>query len=360
MKKRRLIGWLLLVGALCFVVGGTKATAADDSTPSAKADKAYAIRALLPNNQIDPQVNYWVLQLKPDERQRLDTQIVNTGRKPITVTIQANDGITASNAKIVYDQKSVQMYPKTTTSFSSLVVGKRAQEITVEPGREKTVSFTIKAPTKAYQGIILGGIRTVAKVSDAAKGNITLHQQVEYNLSVVLQGQDLNVTPQLSFGSQVTPGVVANKMVLRIPTMNAHPINISGIQTNATVTNRKTRKDVFKDTQYGQSIAPNSRFDWAFPVKKLAAGDYRFQLTVFGRNLKKQKITRNFSVSSTLVHRVAAYDQKPAQLNMGAIIMLVVLTVVLLVAAWVLIYFYAVDKGKKKRLAWEKRRKQHK
>ncbi|WP_415650964.1 WxL protein peptidoglycan domain-containing protein [Schleiferilactobacillus perolens] len=360
MKKRKLIGRLLLVGALCFVFGGTKAFAAESNTSAAKADKAYAIRALLPNNQIDPQVNYWVLQLNPDQRQQLDTQIVNTGRKPITVNVQANDGITADNAKIVYDQKNAQLYPRTTIGFSSLVVGKRAQDVTVEPGHEKTVTFTIKAPPEAYQGIILGGIRTVAKVSDAAKGNITLHQQVEYNLSVVLQGQDTNVTPKLSFGSQVTPGVLANKMVLRVPTINAYQINISGIQTEVKVINRGTKKAVVKNIQYGQSIAPNSRFDWTFSVKKLTAGDYQLQLTVFGRNLKKQTITRNFSISNTLVRRVAAYDQKPAQLNMGVIIMLVVLTIVLLVTAWVLIYFYAVDKGRNKRLSWEKKRKQHK
>jgi hypothetical protein len=334
--------------------------AAGSADSSKKAEKAYAIRALLPNSQIDPQVNYWVLQLNPGQRQQLDTQIVNTGRKPITVTVQANDGITASNAKIVYDQKSARLYPRTTISFSSLVVGERSQDVTVEPGAEKTVSFTIKSPAETYSGIILGGIRTVAKVSDAAKGNITLHQQVEYNLSVVLQGQDVNVTPQLSFGSQVTPGVVANKMVLRIPTTNAQQINISGIQTDFTVTNRETKKVVVKDTQYGQSIAPNSRFNWSFPVKKLAAGNYQFRLTVFGRNLKKQTVTRNFSISSTLVRRVAAYDQKPAQLNMGVIIMLIVMTVILLVVAWVLIYFYALDNGRKKRLSWEKQRKQHK
>ena len=106
----------------------SQSEAAGANAASVSSQRSYAIRALLPNTQIDPQVTYWVLQLK-NGQQELNTQVINTGKKPITVTLQANDGITATNAKIVYDKPRATLYPKSTVSFSSLVVGPREKKL---------------------------------------------------------------------------------------------------------------------------------------------------------------------------------------------------------------------------------------
>ena len=348
---------LLVFGLLAlFTVSQTQAVGANAASVSSQ--RSYAIRALLPNTQIDPQVTYWVLQLK-NGQQELNTQVINTGKKPITVTLQANDGITATNAKIVYDKPRATLYPKSTVSFSSLVVGPREKKVTLEPGKVKTVSFTIKAPQETgFSGIILGGIRSVAQVDSSEKGNLMLHQQVQYYISVVLQGKDMNVSPRLQFGQHVTPRVNAGRMVLSIPTTNDKMINASQVTTKVVLVNKANNQVLEKTTQTGLSIAPNSQFNWAFPVKKLASGNYRMHLTVSGRNVKSQTITRDFSISQVQARTAAAYGQRPTQLNMGMIIVLAILIVLLLIGTWVLIYFFAVDTGRNKRLAWEDKRRQ--
>ena len=358
---------LLVRGVLAFImvvltfgwIGESQAATSTNDKPSVNSQRSYAIRALLPNNQIDPQVTYWVLQLKNDQKQELSTQVINTGKKPITVTLEANDGITASNAKIVYDDAKAQLYPKSAVSFSSLVAGPRSKKVTLEPGKVKTVTFVIKAPQDTnYSGIILGGIRSLAQVDSSEKGNLMLHQQVQYYISVVLQGKDMSASPRVTFGSQVTPKVNAGRMILSLPTTNDQMINASQVTTKLVLTDRDGGKEIEKTNQTGLSIAPNSRFNWAFPVKKLAGGNYRMRLTVSGRNLKTQTITRNFSISQVQAKTAAAYGQRPAQLNMGMIVMLIILIILLMIGTWVLIYFFAIDNGRKKRLAWERKRQQ--
>lgn len=353
-----ILGWLMLcLLAVPFLTAADSGSASQSSSRPAtqRAEYAYAIQANLPKNQVDPQVHYWVLQLKPDQTQKLSTMIVNTGTKPITVRVQANNGTTANNASIAYNDTRSAITPKSATSFASLVVGAREQKIRLAPYETKNVEFTIKAPSKDFNGIILGGILTRAFVNSAAKGKLTLRQEVAYSISVVLQGKTMDVTPALTFGKQVVPKADGGRMVLSLPTTNDQPINIANMATAMTVTDKATGKRVYHATANGMKAAPHSQWNWALPVNHLGSGSYRMTLAVSGQGLKKETITRDFSVSSA-VAAATTQPTTPMNANHDVIIVIVVLVVLLLVVVWTLLYFFAMDKGKAQRKRWETKR----
>lgn len=296
--------WLIgLFGVVILLLSGTTVHAAMN-TP---AEKSYAIEAVLPNNQVDPQVQYWTLQLRPNQRETLTTRVINTGKESLTVHLMANNATTADSANILYSSKQSAIYPKSAVSFASLIVGPREKTVTIPARTIRTVSFALRAPAKTYHGMILGGINSTAVVKTSQANGIALNQQVAYNLSVVLQGEDMDVTPILHFG-HVQPIAAAGHMQLALPTNNQYKINISHVQTDLGITNRGSHKFVYQDHNFGMRVAPNSKFDWTLATKTLPPGNYQMRLTVRAPNLKAQTVVQNFTVNQALSSRVTSYS----------------------------------------------------
>lgn len=324
--------WLLSILAVLIGLFSSAVIVHGAATKTPK--KAYAVSAVLPPNQVDGALNYWQLSLTPNQTQTLQLQVANIGSEPITVDVYANNGTTDSNPQIIYSQAATSVYPKTATSFASLVVGARKKSVTLAPAAVKVVEFTIRAPAKQFSGMILGGLYSEADVTTTAT---PIRQKVAYQRSVVLQGSNINTErPKLKFGA-VQPVAEAGKLALRLVTSNDAPMYAYALTTDLTVTNRGTKKRVIHTTAQNGKVAPQSRFNWQFPIHNLPAGAYRMTLVVAGNNVARQTITRNFTIEQSQVQALADYSS-PNRRNMIIVIILVILIIILMIAGWVLIY----------------------
>lgn len=323
--------WIVFLIAVVLLFAGSQPVQAA-STPK----KAYAINAQLPANQVDNALQYWEPRLAPNQEQTLNLQLANIGSQSITITVYANNGTTDSNPQIIYDRTAPAVYPKTAVSFASLVQGPRKKQVTLKPARTTTVSFKIRAPAKQFNGMILGGLYTVADVTTDA--NATVRSRVGYQRSVVLQGNDINqVKPKLHFGT-VKPAVQADNMVLRLATTNSAKMYGEAINTDMQVNRQGDVKRLVHRTSQDGKIAPNSRFDWQFNIHKLPAGNYTMKLVVSGNNVPKQTITRNFTIEGSQVQSVADYLGTNSPGKLTIIIILGILIGILLIGGWVLLY----------------------
>lgn len=333
----RLIRWnilrlIVLVGVI-FLSGimALPVNAAGDARPT----KAYTINAKLTATQTVPNVQYWEMQPKPGTKETLTMQIANIGKKSITVKVSANNAITSDTATIIYSDPRKTIYPRDATSFTSLIHGSREQTVTIPVGQSKNVDFHIQTPAKPFPGMIMGGIFTTADVS---KSNAKIHAYIAYQRSVVLDGEAKPVIrPRLKFGA-VNVLAKTGKLSLQIATANSQAMYGYGIQSQLQVTRASDGKKISNQVQNNHKIAPNSRWNWRFPLDKLSVGSYKMKLTVLGSNLPKQTVTRRFTVLATDVQSAQSYNE-PKKPNWVMIVIVGVLVAVLLISSWVLLYY---------------------
>lgn len=335
--RNRWIGWLVLLVA--FLGLGTPIV------HGASSQKSYAINVILPSTQMNSQLQYWQLKLPPKTEQTLQTQVINTGKEKITVRVQANNATTSTNAVVIYSSTQKDIYPRAAVSFASLIQGPRTQSVTLDPKQSKIVTFKLKTPSKDYDGVILGGIYTVATVSPA---DAQIRTEVAYKKSVVLQGKDMNVEPTVKFG-QVQPVVQAGKLALALPATNNKAMYADGVTTDLTVTNRTTGKKVFHSAGVDLKFAPNSQWQWTFPIKNLPGGDYHLRLVTAGRILKRQVVNQDFSITGAQTSQMNAYNTSHQDQMKLVWIVIGILVVVLLVATWVYLYYRSRNRAIKRR-----------
>ncbi|MCI2171535.1 DUF916 domain-containing protein [Schleiferilactobacillus perolens] len=335
----RLIRWnilrlIVLVGVI-FLSGimALPVNAAGDARPT----KAYTINAKLTATQTVPNVQYWEMQPKPGAKETLTMQVANIGKESITVKVSANNAITSDTASIIYSDPRKTIYPGDATSFTSLIHGPREQTVTIPAGQSKDVDFHIQTPAKPFSGMIMGGIFTTADVS---KANAKIHAYIAYQRSVVLDGEaKLVIHPHLTFGA-VNVLAKTGKLSLRLTTANPRSMYGYGIQSHLQVTRASDGKKISDQVQNNHKIAPNSRWDWQFSLKKLPVGNYKMKLTVLGSNLPKQTVTRRFTVLATDVQSAQSYNE-PKKPNWVMIGIVGALVAVLLISSWVLLYYRA-------------------
>ena len=344
--KKRIIGFistLLLVMAVLLPA----------TTVKAAPDKSYAIQAILPDNQVNKDESYFDLKVEPNKEQSLKVLIANTGSKPITVTAEVNNAYTADSGVIGYDKYDAKLYKAENPSLTSLVEGKRKQVVKLDTGENKTVEFKVKSPSSEYTGIILGGVTTTASVSPTKSKNINIKNQVRYVKGVVLRSKDDGVMPDMHLTSG-QPKAVAGSTGIAYTMDNTAPININKVSLKAEIKNGSQVTNYKADNL---QIAPNSRFNYFVPIKKLGAGTYKAHITLNNDAGFSKEFNYNITVKQRQVDNVNDAAAPKQQSNnkqwIGIIIGIIVL---IAVVVWMYLYYSqrnksdGPDKGRKLKL----------
>lgn len=335
MKKRIIIFFSTLLLLLATILPFA-------TTIKADSDKSYAIQAILPNNQINKDESYFDLKVEPNKEQTLKALIANTGSKPITVKAEVNNAYTADSGVIGYDKYDAKPYKSKLPSLTSLVDGKRKQVVKLKTGENKTVEFKVKSPASEYAGIILGGVTTTASVSPTKSKNINIKNQVHYVKGVVLRSKDDGVMPDMHLTS-AAPKAVAGSTGIAYTMDNTAPININKVSLTAKIKNGS------KTTNYNADnlqIAPNSRFNYFIPIKKLTAGTYKAQITLKNNNGFNKSFNYNITVKQREADNVTEAATPKQQTNNKQWIAIIVGIIVLIaVVVWMYLYYSQRNKG---------------
>lgn len=262
---------------------------------TAKVRNSYSLTAQLPVTQTNANVTYFDLTAPENSVQPLTVIVTNHAAQALQVTVSANDAYTANSGLISYDHAAVKtLNSPQALRFSKLVQGRRTQTVSVAAGKATKVTFKVKMPATPFNGLILGGIRSVAVVGAGGAG---VQSQVAYNLSVVLRHNATPVMPKVQL-KRILPGVQLGKSGIRVQLQNTQAAIVSQMTFSGTVTKRGAGKASAHYQQRQLQMAPHSEFNYFMPTKTLAPGHYKLQVRLTGRNGYAQVLTKQFHVTA--------------------------------------------------------------
>lgn len=308
----------------------TQTVQADDD----QNNKSYSIQAVLPDNQLNKNVSYYDLQVKPNQPSKLGVVISNTGSEKITVQAEINNAYTTDAAMIGYDKYSAKIYKSETPSLSSLIDGKRKKSVTLDAGQSKQIDFTVNSPKNEFRGIILGGVTTTAMVSSSTNKKVGVSNQIRYVKGVVLHSKDEVVDPEMHLQS-AAPKAFNDVVGIGYLMDNTAPININDVKIKATISHKS-----MKNIEYSQKdlqIAPNSKFDYFIPVKHLKPGIYSTKLTVTSKAGYSKTFNNKLKVTQGSIEALDETKQVTTS-HSGLIYTIIGLFVVLIVGLWFFMY----------------------
>ena len=120
------------------------------------SEVGFSVRALLPENQMNPDVAYFYLHMEPNQEQVLQVMVNNRTDEEMVVELQANTAFT--NAHGVIDYSQMQGGSKVHgTDFESIVTIAEPR-ISIPAQHSVVAEFQIQLPEEPFDGEILGGL----------------------------------------------------------------------------------------------------------------------------------------------------------------------------------------------------------
>ncbi|WP_164507416.1 DUF916 and DUF3324 domain-containing protein [Lacticaseibacillus songhuajiangensis] len=335
---KKLVAFLMaLVGLIA--AAPTLTTHADQLT--------YSVSAQLPSNQMTNKVTYFVLKVKPDQKQNLTIAIQNKDSKSHKYRVSVNRATTNVNGVIDYSKHGTKKASSLALDIETMLP--KPTTVTVPAKTSQAFSLPMTVPTKSFVGTVLGGIRVMEVDNTSAKKQqkgVSLTNRYAYVIGLQAQEQDSisGIAPNMILHS-VKPTQLNYRNYISVNVENTAPIIMTKLQMDAKIYKRGTKTVVMKVNKKDMGIAPNS--DFAFPVsannKPLQAGKYTLDLNAWAVNKKYHwHFTKNFVIKRDVANKLnkSAVDQKKPKTNwlMWLLIALAILILLLLLLILLLLF----------------------
>lgn len=255
---------------------------------------------IAPKNQINKKITYFDLLVKPNEKQKLEVNVSNTGKKEKTIRVTPTNAITNDNGLVDYSkQKKNYKYDNSLEiPFTTLV--SPSQTFKVKPGKTEKLTFDLQTPEKEFYGIILGGF--VADLVDEEteskkEDNISFVNKFQLVKAIIIRSSEKEITPDLKI-NDVKPALVAYRTAVTANIQNKTPILLGKVKIDAKIT-KKDDTNILKSVKRDDvEFAPNSNFN--FPImwdnQPLDTGNYTLDMLITVKD-KEFKFNEDFRIS---------------------------------------------------------------
>lgn len=240
---------------------------------------SYSVRAIIPENQIDPTKSYFDLHVKENETQELDTVIYNNEEEEITVQLSVNPASTNSNGLVIYEE--LEKYDSSLKIPLSDILSFNQTEITIPAKSSETVTATLQTPEESFDGIILGGLH-FEKINedDEVTTGVNIKNNYAYVIGVQLLQNDKDIAPELDL-LEVFPDLTNNRTSIIANVQNSAPVLINDLSLHAKIYKDDDSEPMKEKIQESVNMAPNSHMnmiiDWN--NQPLKPGLYTIKLT---------------------------------------------------------------------------------
>ena len=340
-KIKKLLGkWVLILGVLVLVIGGMDIAVQggesdseydesdnnDDGnedgndTDSAGQldlddDVPFAIRIVIPENQIDDTDNFFNLETEPSEEQTLMVEMFNSGSYPIQVSIDVSTAFT--NDRINVDYSGTQTQPDDTLlHLMEDIVEVERPMVEMEPFSIITFYFNVNMPDEPFDGVLAGGLNfqmleLEAPTSsnddengheDGGNAGLDLSDPAVRNLYAytvaVLLHQGTPAYPELILRSkEITP--VGPQIEIRSNIQNTEAAFAENVVIRSLIIDSHTSEIVHDSTTEGDlKVAPNSNFNYAIFVE---AGNFTTREYIVNHHIDSDNGAWEFSERITLI-----------------------------------------------------------
>ncbi|MDR1568185.1 MAG: DUF916 and DUF3324 domain-containing protein [Streptococcaceae bacterium] len=251
--------------------------------------------------QHNPNVSYYDLKLKPEQKVELAVLIANDSDEEATFEIALNTAITNDNGIIDYTQreKDIKTYDSTLKYKFSDIARIENNQITVPAKQQARVPIFVTMPKKSFDGIILGGIYVLKNVdNDNVKEGYS--NRYSFVKGVVLRETDKEVQPEIVF-DKVNKQVKNYKTEVSAKLRNPAAINISKLNIKAKITDLQTGKIIIENSAEDRDMAPNSSFAYRFDFKDkiLPVGKFLLEVEAQDRLGNHWQLSKKFTVEKS-------------------------------------------------------------
>ncbi|MEI5993963.1 DUF916 and DUF3324 domain-containing protein [Candidatus Enterococcus mansonii] len=268
-----------IISALCMLA--TQSQATEDDTGG------FSVKAILPENQLNKDVTYYDLRVKPNLEQTLDLELYNSTKEVQNVSVTINPGITNDNGLIDYSEREKEYQYDDSLTLSITDIASTDKEVSIPALSKVTTKIHLKTPSQPFKGMVLGGIYVTSLSKDKEKqesseGGMQIKNKVVYSVGIKLTESDEPVEGDLLYEKgQTKAGQEAGRNIIKSKIRNLAPINVDELSYHAKIYAENAQEIVAERAVSGYRMAPNSYFHYQVPwgSQPFKAGKYRMELS---------------------------------------------------------------------------------
>lgn len=241
----------------------------------------YAVRAVLPENQLDNQASSFDLKVAPGQRQVLEVIIKNKGNEDIEVAVEANTAFTNENGLIEFDyseDRDVSM----AVDFGT--IANPVESVVMVPAQGESIAeIYLEVPDEPFEGVVYGGLMfTKLYQGEEQDGEgMSIRNVYRYAIGVRLREDETDIEPAFELtGAKMDQ---TDSPVLYLYMRNPKPLIVRGMTLYAQVYKRNDDDAVMRFERNNIAIAPNSSFWYKVRLGEsdlLEPGEYRVSVTL--------------------------------------------------------------------------------
>lgn len=240
-------------------------------------DVGYAVRAVIPDNQVEKNQTYFDLRMTPEQKQTIKVEIYNSRTKDMNIDVYITNPITNRNGLIDYtDPKAI--VDKSLKVPITKIASMNEKTVKVPAKGSITVPIQLDMPKDKFDGIILGGIYFVNHDVEKTAPNQQITNKYGYVIGLKLSETDKKIIPSLHLTS-VKPGLVNYRPAVIANIQNSAPVIVNNLSLNAKIYSSNGAVMDQKDVNEYR-MAPNTTMPFAIDWKenKLTPGKYTLKL----------------------------------------------------------------------------------
>jgi hypothetical protein len=297
-------------------------------------------------NQYKKDVTYFDLKLPPNHEENLVVKLTNSGGSPIRMQVTIKSAVTGNNGIIEYDSDKKR---DQTLKYSLVDLSKYEKEVEIPANQTIDYTFTVKTPSEAFQGLVVGGVVFTEIIPSDGKAGVK--SKASYTKAIVLHG-----TPDV-----VKSNIKLTKVFLQLD--NYHTALFGNLQnpTASLIKNihstikvydkrdAKRKTPLYEDEKKDLEMAPNSNFDCHFRLgkKRIRAGSY-----VWIQDLNSPQgdwhFEQNFEITAAKVSDINKKDVTTVPVNIWLYVAISLICLLLL-----LLIIWIIRKQMKIRKEWK-------
>lgn len=281
------------------------------STSYANDEKSlipFSVTPILPDNQERNIAHYYSLNMKPNDEQVIQLELLNNNQFEYDVSLHSANSLTAQNGDIEYishDETNYDYFIDKDFALSTHI--KVPKVIHLNANEKKMISISISSPSK--RGEYLGGILFEAHLPNENKNQLSDKKDVSFELvqrglyalaTKVNVGNVDDTKQELSMGT-IQSTVKSDAFQVEMELKNENPYILKNISGNYEIYS-KNDELLFQGTFGPFNMAPMSKtlypIHWDF--KSLKQGDYK--IVVHSDALSMKKSHETFSVEPSQVN----------------------------------------------------------
>lgn len=291
--------WALFIVLLSFLITGNSMgikAYAQDADPGGATGFTYQLK--FPENQLEENIGYYSLKMKPSDHQMLNIALINPGKKKVTIDVGINGAKTNQNGVLEYGNSSIENDASLKFDFADIVTGPKSVDL--EPGETKDLELEIQMPETGFDGSIAGGIQLMRKNNDDApeKGGSKIINEYAYVIAVLLQETDQVLSPELEL-NEVKADQDNARNTIFINFSNIVATYLDDMTVEVQINEKGKETVLYERKQTAMRMAPNSfiKFPVSMNGEKMKAGKYEAKILVSGSEDKKWSWTKEFEIT---------------------------------------------------------------